>query len=361
MVISVSDRTIVSPLYMLMIPGVIQTMVGELVKRPEHEPKAYSVMPFVWSIGTIVGPAIGGIFANPVKNFPDVFHKGGFFDTYPWLLPNIICALLMLSSIAASFLFLDETHPDLVKGADPQVYHEIAEQTPMITAAGATADPGVDLRQESYGTFNGVDMQRQEEWHVKTDGTTIPAPISENNTRNKWFTWKVAMLCVALGIFTYHSMCYDHLLPIFLQEQKSDISVLTNGSFLHIPGGLGLTTKTVGLIMSVNGVIALFIQAVVFPLVADRLGVWRVFVLVTILHPIAYFIVPYITLLPENMLFVGIYFCLTVRNLFSILAYPVILILLKQASISPAVLGKINGLGASVGAACRTVAPSTLR
>lgn len=35
--------------------GVIQTMVGELVKKPEHEPKAYSVMPFVWSIGTIIG------------------------------------------------------------------------------------------------------------------------------------------------------------------------------------------------------------------------------------------------------------------------------------------------------------------
>lgn len=57
--------------------GVIQTMVGELVKRPEHErtwcrhihrfhrrhlnanlllARAYAVMPFVWSIGTIIGP-----------------------------------------------------------------------------------------------------------------------------------------------------------------------------------------------------------------------------------------------------------------------------------------------------------------
>jgi MFS family permease len=35
--------------------GVIQTMVGELVHKPEHEPKAYAVMPFIWSVGTIVG------------------------------------------------------------------------------------------------------------------------------------------------------------------------------------------------------------------------------------------------------------------------------------------------------------------
>jgi len=36
--------------------GCIQTMVGELVKKPEHEPRAFAVMPFVWSIGTIIGP-----------------------------------------------------------------------------------------------------------------------------------------------------------------------------------------------------------------------------------------------------------------------------------------------------------------
>lgn len=35
--------------------GVIQTVVGELVKNPDHEPRAYAVMPFVWSIGAIIG------------------------------------------------------------------------------------------------------------------------------------------------------------------------------------------------------------------------------------------------------------------------------------------------------------------
>ena len=30
-------------------------MVGGLVRKPEHEPRAYAVMPVVWSIGTIIG------------------------------------------------------------------------------------------------------------------------------------------------------------------------------------------------------------------------------------------------------------------------------------------------------------------
>ena len=221
--------------------GVIQTMVGELVKKPEHEPKAYSVMPFVWSIGTIIGPAIGGTFANPTKAFPGTFSEDGIFGNFPWLLPNLICAALMLVSIVCGYLWLEETHPDLKVNANPYEYHDIAEQTPMITAAGATADPGVDLRQESYGTFNEVDMHQEKEWHFNADGTSRP-PSYCKKPCHKVFTWKVSMLVIALGLFTYHSMCYDHLLPIFLQDDRiDDISILATEGPLHVPGGLGLS------------------------------------------------------------------------------------------------------------------------
>jgi hypothetical protein len=331
-------------------------MVSELIKNPEHEPKAYSVMPFVWSVGTIVGPSIGGLLADPAHAYPGTFAQDGFFAHHPWALPNIVCAGLMLLSVLAAYFFIEETHPDFCKGADPSVHHDLPENTPMITAAGATADQGVDLRQESYGTFNEVDVTQKDEWAVKEDGTSFSSRQDEC-MREKWFTWRIAMLTLALGIFTYHSMCYDHLMPIFFQDERSDeISILSNGLF-HVPGGLGLSTKDVGIIMSVNGLIALFIQGVVFPFAAEKLGIWRTFTIVTVLHPIAYFIVPYLALLPEHTLFAGIYACISIRNLLSILAYPVLLILLKQASISNAVLGRINGLAAAAGAACRTMAP----
>lgn len=332
-------------------------MVSELIKNPEHEPKAYSVMPFVWSVGTIIGPSIGGLLADPVNAYPGTFSKHGFFARHPWALPNIVCAGLMLVSVIAGYIIIEETHPDFCKGADPTIHHDLPENTPMITAAGVTADQGVDLRQESYGTFNEVDVAQKDEWDVNADGT--PASTRDINScmREKWFTWRVAMLTLALGIFTYHSMCYDHLLPIFFQDERSDeISILSSG-LVHVPGGLGLTTKDVGIIMSVNGLIALFIQGVVFPFAVEKIGVFRVFVVVTTLHPVAYFIVPYLALLPQNALFAGIYTCLTIRNVLSILAYPVLLILLKQASISMSVLGRINGLAAAAGAACRTIAP----
>lgn len=55
---------------------------------------------------------------------------------------------------------------------------------------------------------------------------------------------------------------------------------------------------------------------------------------------------------PQRFLYPGILVVLTVRNVASILAYPLLLIMLKEASPSPSNLGKINGLAASAAVGC---------
>ena len=319
--------------------------------------RAYAVMPFVWSVGTILGPVIGGTLAKPAKCFPTLFSPDGIFATFPYLLPNLICAGLLMVSIFFGYFFLLETHPDMQPWSTPEELHNTTAETPLLGTAGATANlAGVDLRADSYGTFNEVEIDEEKQWSVNVDGSSRPASIHEKLPH--YINRRVVQIVIALGIFTYHSMTYDHLLPIFLQDDRAADHISTSVSFpFNIPGGLGLNTTAVGIIMSFNGLIALLIQAIIFPLFATWIGVWKVFVLVTLLHPIEYIIVPYLVLLPDNFVYPGIWACLTMRNFTSILAYPVILIMLKEASPSPSVLGKINGLAASAGAACRTVAP----
>jgi hypothetical protein len=152
-------------------------------------------------------------------------------------------------------------------------------------------------------------------------------------------------------------MTYDHLLPIFLQDKRADDDINAfDLSSTYMGGGLGIPIQTVGIIMSLNGIIQLVVQAFVFPLLAEFFGVWRLLLLVTMAHPIAYFIVPFLQLLPQNLLLPGIFACLTVRSLTAILAFPLLLIMIKEAAPDHSHLGKINGLAASIGAACRTVA-----
>lgn len=169
------------------------------------------------------------------------------------------------------------------------------------------------------------------------------------------FNARIIMLIAALGIFVYHSMTWDHLLPIFFQDDRA--AIMAGGvSQISFAGGLGMSMQEVGVILSVNGFIALFIQGFVFPFMASWLGVWKLFFVITLGHPLVYITVPYLSCLPPNLLMPGIYFCLTLRSFFAILLYPVLLILIKEASPSPSCLGKINGLAASVGAACRMLA-----
>jgi MFS family permease len=92
--------------------GVLQTTVAELVTQKEHQPRAYSIMPFVWCLGSIIGPAMGGALAMPCDSYPWLFPKGSIFDEYPFLLPNLVCVVVLVFGITNGILFLEETHVD---------------------------------------------------------------------------------------------------------------------------------------------------------------------------------------------------------------------------------------------------------
>lgn len=322
--------------------------------------KAYSIMPFVWSIGTIIGPAIGGTFADPHDSFPHLFPEGSLFDRFPYLLPNLICAGLLLVSIILGYFLLEETHPVMQpRGVSPSVQAFVSEETPLLETSDAIKRPAVDLRDENYGSIKIKNRGGQTLARTWTSESEKPAPCNI-------YCKRIMSIVLALSFFTYHSMTYDHLLPIFFEDDRARqggfIPYIMNKPLspmnpFYSPGGLGLSLRAVGMIMAVNGVIALFVQAVIFPIAALRMGVYRLFILVTVLHPIVYLIMPSLLYVPESLLYPAIYFCLAVRNIFSILVYPLLLILIKEATPTPSVLGKVNGMAASAGAACRMIAP----
>lgn len=70
------------------------------------------------SRSAIVGSAIGGGLAEPVKHYPQWIRPGSIFERFPFLLPNLICALISLGSFTVGFLFLEETHEDKVHRRD---------------------------------------------------------------------------------------------------------------------------------------------------------------------------------------------------------------------------------------------------
>ena len=59
---------------------------------------------------SILGPALGGALAQPCVSYPNWFARGTLFDRFPFLLPNLVCAIILTIGVLIGVLFLEETH-----------------------------------------------------------------------------------------------------------------------------------------------------------------------------------------------------------------------------------------------------------
>lgn len=78
-------------------------------------------MPFVWCLGcvqhpgglltvadlfrSILGPALGGALAQPCQSYPTWFPQGSLFCRFPFLLPNVVCAVILAFGVVVGILF----------------------------------------------------------------------------------------------------------------------------------------------------------------------------------------------------------------------------------------------------------------
>lgn len=55
---------------------------------------------------------IGGALARPCISYPGLFPAGSIWDKYPYLLPNLFSAFIVVVGVVNGILFLEETHPE---------------------------------------------------------------------------------------------------------------------------------------------------------------------------------------------------------------------------------------------------------
>ncbi|KAG9239517.1 major facilitator superfamily domain-containing protein [Amylocarpus encephaloides] len=315
--------------------GVVQTMVGELVTNPKHEPRAYTIMPIFYSIGITIGPAIGGYLAKPAESFPSSLGKVRLFVKFPYLLPNLVCVTMLLVTVCLVVTLLKETHPKILERRRRKASQEHGltdpGNTPLLSGLDGTAD------EAAYGTDSSSSS-------IFGD----PKPSLK-------VSWKILNPIIAICLLTSHTLSYIQLIPIFLQA-KHDYSVPKY--FLGGVGGLERPLWQSGRVMMTGGFVSMFVQAVLFTMCTNRFGIIRVFAFVTFLHPVVYFTLPYIAFIPDgvwqNVVF---YTWLIIRTIFGVFPYPIFLIFVKRATPDSAMLGRVNGIVASTGAAFRTVSP----
>ncbi|KAI9674234.1 MAG: hypothetical protein M1817_002052 [Caeruleum heppii] len=350
--------------------GVLQTTVAEMITVKEHQPRAYAIMPFVWCLGSILGPALGGALADPCGSYPSLFARGTIFDRFPYLLPNLVCAVILVCGVVIGILFLEETHEEKKHRRDLGL--ELGRWILRKLRCGR-APPVVFSKLDDANLDERRSLLEDEQPPGYSTREGSPRPPSSRNragsdrssrrvtrprkapTVGKAFTKQVVLNIIGYGILAYHTISFEQLMPVFLSTPESHETPSLPFKFT---GGFALSTKTIGLLMSVQGAYSMMAQLFLFPAVARRFGSLRVFRFVAMTYPLLYLVVPYVVLLPKPLQMLGIYLCLLVKVTYHVLAYPSNAILLTNSAPSMLVLGAINGIAASTASLCRAFGPT---
>lgn len=340
--------------------GVMRTMISEIIREKKYQSRAFLLLPMTFNIGIIVGPILGGILSDPAGSYPDWFGKVDFFVKFPYATPNIVSSLFLISAAVAVWLGLEETL-DTVRDSGKEDFgsklgHKLAALLKGRTS-GYSAVPSADV----------VELVAEDD----------PVPPTRKSGKRftqrlefkRIFTRNVVLTFGAQFLMTFHVGTFNSLWFVFLSTPVYDpaSSKHTTSLPFRFTGGLGLPPQSVGFAMAILGVVGISMQLFLYPQVSARLGTirsWRYFLLC---FPVAYFLVPYLSVVPSSdpppsqktgpLIWLTLLSILLVHVLGRTFALPAQVILINNCSPHPSVLGTIHGLGQSVSSLARTIGP----
>ncbi|KAF5665985.1 tetracycline resistance TCR1 [Fusarium heterosporum] len=330
--------------------GIIRTVVAEMVPERELQPRAFSIMPIVWSLGSIIGPSFGGFFAEPAEQYPGIFGHIEFFKRFPFALPNLILTIFFLVSVTVATLFLHETLPSKKGHRDWGIL--VGER---ITRSFKTIRPTPSTRRPSF-----VDGEATS---PLLPNKTAPKKVQESsggNKKERVLTRQTAMNLAAYTFLAFHSVAYDQILSVFLRHPVEKHTSENTAFPFYFAGGFGMTHKQVGTIYTTYGVVCGAIQFFLYPTIVARFGVLRCFRFCCILMPLAYFLTPYCVLFPTHPTrMAALLFVMFIKAAGIIVAFPSTTILLTNSCPSLRVLGTLNGYATTFSGLGRAIGPAS--
>ncbi|KAK9421432.1 putative Major facilitator superfamily domain-containing protein [Seiridium unicorne] len=343
--------------------GVLRTMISEIVR----EKKAFLLLPMTFNIGIIIGPVLGGILSDPAGSYPDLFGTVSFFQNFPYALPNLVSAVFLFCALTGVWLFLEETHDALRDKID--YGRMIASKIGQLFSrpSGSYAYTPLHSRGSSTATVEMSPITRREQ-HKQGPRRryTTRLPFRRIFTRNVSLTF-FAHFFLAFHLGTFNSLWFVFLSTPVYNPAEPNPPGFTPSLPFRFTGGLGLPSRNVGFAMAMLGTIGISMQLFLYPRLSSRFGTLRMWRICLFLFPIAYTLLPYLSIVPSTtappsqktgpaiwLALAGVLFIQVTGRTF---ALPAQTILVNNCTPHPSVLGSIHGIGQSVSSLARTVGP----
>lgn len=352
--------------------GAARTMIAEAVDKRYHA-RAFLLLPAAFNVANILGPILGGLLADPIQQYPGIFSEDSWISksalyswltNYPYAAPNILSAFLLFLEAALVWLGLHETLASR-KGCRDRgteltaMVRSLWRRIPFTRNAGYSL---VDSQEKSWDPIQEGELGNAEPTQI------IRAParpvVRQRLPFHRMWTKNVIMVLLTTAIFDFQMGAFASLWVIHLSAPRSESQA---HSLVTFTGGLSFPPSKIGFAMSLLGIIGIILQFMLYPSVNAKFGLLRSFRYSLYLFPIAYFLAPYLSLLPSStpapeqasgfLVWFGIAVILFLQVAARTFALPATIILLNNCSPHPSVLGTIHGLGSSTSSTFRTIGP----
>ncbi|KAI1760226.1 MFS general substrate transporter [Hypoxylon sp. FL1150] len=350
--------------------GIIRTMIAEITVERKHQSRAFLILPISFSAANAVGPLMGGLLADPATSLPGLFGEGAIWgfnwiEKFPYALPSVLNAVTLTLTAVVTFLALEETSVKR-KGKGDMGLRLAAKIKGLLFRKSVEQDMYFKLQ-----NWNSQEGMREDELHDEEPpilSTKKPKEAKRTLPFRRVWTRNVVFTLITEAFFDFQLGAFTNLWTLFLSTPRASAEQAAQNSLPWVfTGGLGMPAATVGVATAMLGLLGIILQIFIYPRVHARLGTLRGFRWFMPLFPVAYFLAPYLAVLPSTVAppepasgpIIWIY--MTVVQFLSVMArtitLPASIILLNNCSPHPSVLGLVHGLGQSVSAGFRTVGP----
>ncbi|GAA5963245.1 hypothetical protein JCM21900_006566 [Sporobolomyces salmonicolor] len=338
--------------------AVIKSVLGEITDET-NQGRAFSFLPLAWSLGSVIGPLLGGYLSHPAENFPRLFGHSTLLIANPYLLPCLIGALFPFLGAVIGFFFLEETlapsSPTASRGEErSKKKHGLfvaatsttlpapPEQRRLLEDASET-DSGYSTPAQPYTSdvIECADGISAEERAAAGAGPTKPPPFKA------LFTGRVMALLVTYALLALETVALDALLILFCY---SPVAI----------GGLGFHESDIGTALSLSGLSSVGFQVLLFPPLQRRFGTIRLYRGLMSIYPAVFALFPVMS------------WCARYRSRAAVWAAMVLFLLLKSignmsyatnmiavtdAAPSKRLLGTLNGVAQMCSSLMRSLGP----
>lgn len=245
--------------------AVVPTVLGEVTDR-SNQSRAFTWLPVMYSIGGITGPAVGGLLVGEI---------GG--QRYPFLGPNIMAAALLAIAVVVLGIWFEETLEDVdstlsIPGVEwmqklcscfgrgkgkggPWRSWQGSHQREEATEHGSYDEQGD--RDETQALLHASDINSQDHARAGEDTKDVQ-PQHRRSALRQLLNWTTISILLTYLIFQVANISFNSLYPIFASAPP--------------PTGRDLGPGTIGVSMSLAGVVTIFFQVSLFEPIKARLG-----------------------------------------------------------------------------------------